>query len=358
MHKMQLLWRTTMRITADKIASVTRNLKLSRTLTLSDQITLSEGSVLAVRVHGEKHSYNQLEDTHGRWMTLHDGDIVVGALGKRQALHGYEGVVPTSLKVGETINMLNIGGVMGQCTSYNPDVGKPFELEVLGQVLVFPEFQSRQGVPAHISMNAIKGSAQKLGVPIIFIVGTCMNSGKTLAACAIVRALHQAGLRTAGAKLTGISLMRDTLSMYDHGAEVIADFTDAGIVCSDPMHAAATARVVLSELELRGAQVIVAETGDGIMGEYGVQAILADPELRAAAAGFVLCANDPVGVSGAIDDLRAQYNIEVCCVAGPATDNRVGQRFVHKLGSVPHNARVDGKALGEFVLALVQNKNA
>lgn len=343
-----------MRLHAEKIASVTRNLKLSRTLTLSEQIDVREGSVVAVRVHGDKTTYNQLEDVHGRWMTLHDGDIVVGALGKRHALHGYEGVMPETLAVGGEINMLNIGGVMGTCVSYNPDVGKPFRLEVLGQVQVFPEFGSRMGVSAHISMNAIKGNPAPLSVPVVFIVGTCMNAGKTLAACAMVRALRAAGLRVGGAKLTGISLLRDTLSMYDHGAEVIADFTDAGVVCSDPAHAAPVAHTVLSEIAQRGVDVIVAETGDGILGEYGVQAILADSGLRAAGCAFVLCANDPVGVSGGIAELRSQYGISLACVAGPATDNRVGHRFVEKMGSVPHNARVDPRALGEYILGIVQ----
>lgn len=347
-----------MRIQADKIASVTRNLKLSHSLTLGDELKVEEGSVLAVRVHGDKHTYNQLEGVNGRWMTLHDGDIVVGALGKRHALHGYEGVMPERLAVGDRINMLNIGGVMGHCVSYNPDVGKPFELEVLGQVLVFPEFQVRQGVPAHVRMHAIQGSTAALKVPVIYIVGTCMNAGKTFAACAMVRALHQAGFKVGGAKLTGISLMRDTLSMLDHGAEVIADFTDAGVVCSDPAHAAPVARTVLSELAARGAEVIVAETGDGIMGEYGVQAILADAELRDAAAMFVLCANDPVGVAGSVEELQRAYGITVGCVAGPVTDNRVGQRFVERLGIAPRNARVDGRALGALIVDAVQGTAA
>ena len=344
------------RITVDKIASSTRNLKLSRTLTLSDEIVCEEGSVVAVRVIGEKSTYNQLEDVNGRWMTLHDGDLIVGVLGKRQALHGYEGVMPKSLSVGERINMLNIGGVMGNCISYNPDVGKPFELEVLGQVLVFPEFQSRLGTPAHVRVGAITGYSEAIKIPIIYIVGTCMNSGKTFAACAIVRALHQAGLRVGGAKLTGISLMRDTLSMYDHGAELIADFTDAGIVCSAPAHAAKTARIVLSELANRGMDVIVAETGDGIMGEYGVQAILADPELRELGAVFALCANDPVGVAGGVAHMRDAFGINVDLVCGPATDNAVGQRFVRALGIPAHNARVDPRSLGDAVLKLVQSR--
>lgn len=344
------------RLTVNKIASVTRNLNLGRSITLTEDIICTEGSVVAVRVHGEKSAYNQLEDNNGRWMTLHDGDLVVGALGKRHALHGYEGVVPETLKVGDRINMLNIGGVMGNAVSYNPEVGPPFELEVLGQVLVFPEFQSRQGIPAHITHNAITGQPDAPKVPIIWIIGTCMNSGKTFAACAIVRALNKAGYRVGGAKLTGISMMRDTLSMYDHGAELISDFTDAGVVCSGPENAAETAHIVFSELSHRGAEVIVAETGDGIMGEYGVQAILADPELRKQSALFLYCANDPVGVAGGIDYLRKEYGIDVDVVAGPATDNAVGQRFVEGLGVPAHNAMVDGPALGQMVLDKVRAK--
>ncbi len=343
-----------MRITVDKIASSSRNLKLSRTLTLTENIRCEEGAVLAVRVIGDKSTYNQLEDNHGRWMTLHDGDLVVGVLGKRHALHGYEGVMPETLKVGDRINMLNIGGVMGRCVSYNRDVGPPFELEVLGQVLVFPEFGSRQGVPAHVRMNAIQGSPEPIKIPVVYIVGTCMNAGKTLAGCAIVRALHAAGLKVGGAKLTGISLMRDVLSMYDHGAEVIADFTDAGVICSDPAHAAKTARIVLSEIAARGADVIVAETGDGILGEYGVQAILADPELRALGKAVIFCANDPVGVAGGKRELLESYGLKIDVVAGPATDNQVGVRFIERLGLTARNAKTDPRGLGERVLQLVR----
>ncbi len=97
----------------------------------------------------------------------------------------------------------------------------------------------------------------------------------------MVRRLAQAGYRVGGAKLTGVSLMRDTLSMQDSGADVVMDFTDAGIVCTSATHGGARCRASSSpSWPPRDVDVIVAETGDGIMGEYGVQAILADPELR------------------------------------------------------------------------------
>ena len=48
-----------------------------------------------------------------------------------------------------------------------------------------------------------------------------------------------------------------------------------------------------------GAEVIVAELGDGILGDYGVAPILADHELMALGAAMVMCANDPVAAWGA-----------------------------------------------------------
>lgn len=346
-----------MRINADKIASVTRNLKLDRSLTLSPEVRAEHGAVLAGRILGDKSGYNQLEDVHGRMNVLHGDDIVVGALGHRNALHGYEGVLPKRVTPGQKLHMLNMGGVIGECVSHNPDVGPPFEFEVLGQVLVYPEFQSRQGEPANIRMGALKSNGKISDCKVIYVAGTCMNAGKTAAACAIVRRLVQSGYRVGGAKLTGVSLMRDTLSMRDYGAEVTLDFTDAGIVCTGPETAAQVARTIFAELSMRRFDVIVAETGDGIMGDYGVQAILADAELCALTAAFVFCANDPVGVAGGVQHLQDDYGIRADLVTGPATDNNVGVRFVEQQVGLPAiNARTHAKALGDHLLSVLAKR--
>jgi hypothetical protein len=346
-----------MRITVDKIASVTRRMNLAKTLTLTDRIEVKPGAVIAARVLNDKSAYNTLEDPHGRLSVVHSGDIVVGALGHRNALHGYEGVLPERLAVGDRINLLNLGGVMGHAVSHNPDVGAPFEAEVLGQVLVFPDFQSRVGQPANIQAFALKGQSEAPEVPIVYVAGTCMNSGKTAAASAVVRVLAQAGLRVGGAKLTGVSLRKDVMSMVDYGAEWALDFTDAGVPTSTPESAPESARIVFSELAAKGAQVIVAETGDGILGDYGVQAVLADASLMAKKAALLFCANDPVGAVGGVNELTQRYGLTVDVLTGPATDNRVGVRFVEStLGLPALNARTSGKALGERVLGLVQER--
>ncbi len=348
-----------MRIHLDKVASVTRNLRLDRMVTLTESIQAEAGAVIAGRILGDKSVYNQLEDVFGRMSVLQKGDLIVGALGHRNALHGYEGVLPTRVEVGQKLNVLNLGGVLGTCVSHNPDVGPPFEIEVLGQVLVYPEFQKRQGHPAKIQQGALKGGGALPTCPVVYVAGTCMNSGKTAAACALVRHFRAAGLRVGGLKLTGISLMKDILGMRDYGADVALDFTDAGVVATNADNSSAAAKVLFSEAASRGVDIIVAETGDGIMGEYGVQAILADPELRALSAAFVLCANDPVGVAGGVRFLSESFGIKADLIAGPATDNRVGVRFVEQeLGLPAKNARSDAQGLGDFVLELVESRKA
>lgn len=340
-----------MRIQVDKIASVTRRIGLDRALTLSSRIDAVPGSVVAARVLNDKAAYNTLEDVFGRLNRVNSGDLIVGALGHRNALHGYEGVMPGAVSPGQRLQLLNLGGVIGECVSHNPEVGPPFELEILGQVMVYPEFQSRRGVPARVSDHAVAIGDGLPDCPVIYVAGTCMNAGKTAAAVKLIKGLRQAGLRVAGTKLTGISAMRDILEMRDYGAEWVLDFTDAGAVGTDAGNAAGLTRHVFSALGGCRPDVIVAETGDGVMGEYGVQSIFDDPELRALAAAFVFCANDPVGVRGGVDYLRTRFDVDVDVITGPATDNQVGLRFIRDSVGIPaHNARLDAEGL----LACVQ----
>lgn len=343
-----------MRISVDKIGSVVRRLDLKKSVTLSPTIDSKPGAVLACRVLTDKSSYNQLEDKNGRMSVVQAGDVIIGALGHRNALHGYEGVVPESLKQGDTLNLLNLGGVMGISTSHHPAVGAPFQLEVLGQVLVFPEFQSRQGVPANISTANITSSSGASIPPVVMIAGTCMNSGKTAAACAIIRSITRAGYRTGGCKLTGISLIRDILNMQDHGADPVLDFTDTGVVTSSSETSVMSANTIFAKIAESGVQAIVAETGDGIFGEYGVQAILAEPTIKQQTKLFVLCANDPAGAVGAVEALQKTYGILPHLVTGPVTDNAVGRRFIEREFNLPAINAFAGAEFSDFITSKIQ----
>ena len=100
-------------VVVDKIASVAQHNDLASELRLSKDIPCEEGVLIAARILNNKSRYNQLELTSGRMATVNQGDVIVGALGHRKALRGYSGHLPTSLKPGDTIQILNIGGVLG-----------------------------------------------------------------------------------------------------------------------------------------------------------------------------------------------------------------------------------------------------
>jgi hypothetical protein len=339
-------------VIVDKVASVAQHSNLSRELRVSDEITCEEGVLLAVRVLNNKNRYNQLELTSGRMATVNQGDIVVGALGHRKALLGYSGHLPGALDVGSTVQILNIGGVLGICDSANPDVGAPFDCEVLGTVLHFPYLAERIGVPARVGAGKLEANVvlDTRGVPVVALAGTCMDSGKTAAACAIVSRLRHLGLHVAACKATGVSLRRDILAMEDAGAAETMIFSDLGVVTTTAHNGPALTRALLSSLAVHQPDVIVIELGDGLLGAYGVEAILSDPTIRAAFTAVVLCANDPVAAWGGCKILREQYGIEPAVVTGPATDNAVGVDQIATRMALPAvNALTHGAALGDLI---------
>jgi hypothetical protein len=341
----------TTRVRLDRIASSTRNAGLTPEVIVGDEIIAAEGYVLAVRIREDKSSYNTVEDVTGRMLSLRGGDILAGTLGTRRALRGYAGVVPAHISVGDTIEVLNLGGILGRCTSANPEIGLPFTAEVLGAILAFPELGDRVGRPAHIQDHAIPpADTLEVTLPVVYVAGTCMNAGKTVAATELVRGLTRSGHRVCAAKLTGVSLMRDALSMLDGGAVAALTFNDIGIASTHPGITVASTKGIFNRLASSKPDVIVAELGDGILGEYGVQDILHDPELRSLGAAYVMAAPDPVACWGAAELMRNQFGLPITTITGPATDNEVGLVYIQSsLGLPAHNARRDASGLVSVV---------
>ena len=345
-----------MRVRLDKIASSTRNAKLHRDVVVGSPIPAVAGTIVAARVLDNKTTYNVLEDPHGRQVRVQKGDVIVGVLGARDALRGYAGEVPKSVEPGDILHLLNLGGVIGMCTSVNPDVGPPCRVEILGAVMTFPELGRRVGVPASINPGPVARRADlPAGLPpLILVAGSCMHAGKTAAACMIVRAATQRGMTVSAAKVTGVALRRDTLEMMDHGAVEAVTFVDTGMPST-----AATSDEDVVEIALGciaavakpGVDLIVVELGDGLLGRYGVDAILRSPVLRAQRGTLVFAANDPVAGWGGVKWLEAE-GWRASVVTGPATDNDAGaSRIVELCDVAALNARTRTEELADVVLA-------
>ncbi len=96
----------------------------------------------------------------------------------------------------------------------------------------------------------------------------------------------------------------------------------------------ALTRTMLTEMTQGKPDVVVFELGDGLLGAYGVEAILASPDIAKALSAVILSANDPVAAWGGVKLLRERFDIEPTAVTGPATDNAVG---------VEHHQGPDGR---------------
>ncbi len=341
-------------VVVDKIGSVTQACGLSHEIRIAGDIPCEEGIVLVVEIMTSKSTYNTLELTSGRMAKVARGDVVVGALGHRRALFGYSGHIPPSLQPGDIIQMLNIGGVLGICDSATPDKGKPFDCKVLGAVLTFPYLGERIGVPAKVGFKALDYDAalNARGVPVIALAGSCMEAGKTAAASAIIARMRHRGLTVDAFKATGVSLRRDILAFEDAGARRTMIFTDLGIVTTTERCGPALTRTMLTEMANGHPDVIVFELGDGLLGTYGVQAILSQPDIKQALTAVVLSANDPVAAWGGVRLLRERFGIEPAVVTGPATDNQVGVQIIREqLGVEAFNAISSPADLGDYLIA-------
>jgi len=341
-------------VVVDKIASIAQACGLSHEVRIATtDLPCEEGVVLVVEILTNKSTYNTLELTSGRMAKVARGDILIGALGHRQALFGYSGHVPEKVAAGDILQVLNIGGVLGICDSANPEKGKPFDCRVLGCVLQFPYLGERIGVPARVGYRRLEqeSALDTHGVPVVALAGTCMEAGKTAAACAIVSRMRHRGLAVHAFKATGVSLRRDILAMEDAGARRSMIFTDLGIVTTTAASGPSLTRTMLTEMTQGRPDVVVFELGDGILGAYGVEAILSTPDIQRALSAVVLSANDPVAAWGGVKLLRERFDIEPCAVTGPATDNAVGVNIIEDQMNVRAiNAMTSGAALGDHII--------
>lgn len=340
-------------IEVEKIGSSTSALGLTRRVAVIEPRRPARiGDAVVVRALSESATYGNLELPSGRLAKINAGDVLLGVLGKRRALKGFVGDLPDSVAAGDRLHLLNMGGVIGLCKGHHSSFSDAIEVEVLGTAC------REDGTAISIGDNSLP-SAESLNViaPIVMVAGTCMNSGKTVAATELIKQASNAGLRVVGAKLSGIACLRDTLHMQDHGAVATASFLDCGLPSTvDVDDLAAVAKGILNHLDSFNPDLMVVELGDGIVGGYSVDTILKDAEIGSAVSSFVFCASDYVGVIGGLAVMK-EYGIEADVIAGSVTDSQMGEDFIsQKLGVMAGNARRDGARL--FALAMASSEVA
>src|SRR6266566_4711037 len=156
-------------VDADKIGSASSPLNLGRTVAVvGSSDSPRAGDVVVVRALTDSATYNMLELPTGRLAKINPGDVVVGVLGRRRALKGFVGDVPSTIAAGDQLHLLNLGGVIGSCSGHHSSLNDAIRVEVIGLAC------DDRGVVKNIADVALP-LREKLGptAPLIVIAGAC-----------------------------------------------------------------------------------------------------------------------------------------------------------------------------------------
>lgn len=268
-------------------------------------------------------SDQQVELDGGRMIEVAEGDLVVGALGRRQATLEATGTWEEVAEDGR-MSLLTSAGLLGRCTSISPMIPALTDLVYRGHVLARDHKLSMGDFVAAEPERSFE-------TPTVLLVGTSMSAGKTTAARVVIRLLRQRhDLTVVGAKLTGAGRYRDVLTMKDAGADHIFDFMDAGLpstVVPEEDYRDAL-RTLLSRMASVEADVAVIEAGASPLEPYN--GAVAIEKIQHAVDFTVLCSSDPYAVVGVMEAFGTRPDL----VTGVCTNTRAGIRLSEKLSGI------------------------
>ena len=138
--------------------------------------------------------------------------------------------------------------------------------------------------------------------------------------------------------------------MQRQGAAEVYTFNDAGLPSTCGVNPLQAAIGCLNQAAAHRPDLIVVEFGDGLLGDYGVDTILADHQVSSVISALVLAAPDPVAAWGGIQ-LLSGWGLATSVVTGQSTDNEAGVDAIHRhTGVAAINARAQSAAFVEEVL--------
>ena len=272
-----------------------------------------------------------LQLAHGRRAELYPGDRIVACLGNRYAPDQFEGLA----RIGEgSLDLVAAGGVVGSVITAHARMDLPTRLRPLGLLCD----ASRQVL--NLSRFGLVPERATRRPPVIAVLGTSMNAGKTTAVAAVVQGLARAGLRVGAAKITGTGAFADLQAFADAGAAEVVDFTDFGHATTYLAGIEAVERVMEASLDhLDDCDAIVVEIADGLF-QRETAALLRSQAFAAAVDGVVFAAPDALSaVYGAILVMGA--GLPLVAVGGLVTLSPLATREAGRELTVPLHTRAE-----------------
>lgn len=294
--------------------------------------------------------HSSLENRSGRLHTLNDRSKAVFVYGNRYAPDHYEGIVPD--RPNTEVDLLSRSGVIGNVVNKNSVLKDPTRVDVLGYVLDAEGnvLNTRDYSLIKPCNERKKGARSKL----ILVVGSAMNSGKSMTASACCWALSSMGHTVRGSKLTGTASLKDILQMNDAGASVYNDFTHFGhpstyLLGKDEL--LRMFRDVDSKFGNSAKNYWVVELADGVL-QRETAMLLATKEVQERIHKLVFCAGDALGCIGGLSVLKEQFGLVPDAISGIVSSAPLARRELEGHSSIPVFDNMDRslKTMSELLL--------
>lgn len=277
------------------------------------------GDVVIARV-AEIGKHTRLESPVSRRQLMFVGQEIMVAYGNRYAPDQFLAHVPDTL---EPCHLVAGGGLAGYVTQMHASIDAATAIEPIGLlatkdgVVNLRDFAPLQvGNPSLAALSAA-GTPRP---PVIAVLGTSMNSGKSTTLGCLVNGLANAGLHVAAGKATGTGAGNDPNLFIDAGAFPVCDFTDFGYPTTFKLayeEVRDLLAAMIDEQAASGADVVVIEIADGLyQGE--TSRLLRDPLFAGYVDTVVFSAQDALGARAGLDVLQ-DAAVPVAAVSGLLT---------------------------------------
>lgn len=328
------------RVESAKSAYTTRRVNRSRMQRLILNASPTAGDLVLARIV-EIGQHKRIEMPGGRLSGLFPGDEIIVAFGNRYAPDQFEAEVPTTL---DECHLVAGGGVAATVIASHCAIEPPTTIQPIGLIA------DDRGVVLNLGEAGLPVQPYRTTrPPVIGVVGTSMNAGKTTTAAHLIRGLSRAGHTVGAAKVTGTGAGKDLWMMRDAGAVVAYDFTDAGVPTTYLLPKPEIERIMTrltDHLALEGVEMIVLEIADGLL-QPETSALLTSPTGRRTLDSVIFAAGDAMGAASGVHWLR-ERELPVRAVSGALTASPLAIREASASCGLPV---LDLEALSDVTIA-------
>jgi len=294
--------------------------------------------------------HSSLENKSGRIHMVHNGSLGIFVFGNRYAPDYYEGLIPKRFR--EEVDLLARSGLIGVVKTKNSLRKDPTKVKILGYVC--DENENIINTCQHSLIEPKTTEKKKPRAKLILVVGSSMNSGKSMAATACCWSLTTLGHTVRASKVTGTASLKDILNMNDAGAEYYADFTYVGYPSTYQLKPSQVIDI-FNRLDLKYANnprnYWVVEIADGII-QRETAMLLESPEVQSRVHRLIYCAADAFGAIGGLRILKERFNLEPHAISGVCSSSPLHIRELSEFTNIPvfNSAEADVNQLRDILV--------